>query len=102
MGSRGTVIRFPGAPSPARPPAARPGLLEEVCRCRDQGEALVVRALLESEGIPVTLRGRVVHAIHPFSVGDLGEVIVLVPRTDAVRARGRLRRAPPRRLTTGA
>lgn len=95
MRSRGKVIPFPG-PRP-RPAADAPGSLAEVCRCRDQAEALVVRALLDSEGIRAALRGQVVHSIHPFSVGDLGEVIVLVPRADAERARTVLRRGPAQR-----
>jgi hypothetical protein len=93
MRARGKVIRFPG-PRP-RPAAGTPGSLAEVCRCRDQAEALVVRALLDSEGIRAVLRGQVVHAIHPFSVGDLGEVIVLVPGPEAERARAVLARIPP-------
>ncbi|MCI0548868.1 MAG: DUF2007 domain-containing protein [Candidatus Rokubacteria bacterium] len=59
----------------------------EGCRCRDQAEALVVRGLLESEGIPSVLRGQLVQSLHPFSVGDQGEVVVLVHADDAERAR---------------
>jgi hypothetical protein len=59
----------------------------EVRRCRDQAEALVVKSLLESEGIPCVMRSRLAHSVHPFTVGDQGEVIVLVPAADAARAR---------------
>jgi len=59
----------------------------EVRRCRDQSEALVVRALLESEGIAAALRSNIAHSVHPFSVGVQGEVIVLTSREDAERAR---------------
>ncbi len=60
---------------------------------RDQGEALVVRGLLDSAGITAVLRGRLVHSVHPFSVGDQGEVSVLVPEPDADAARRLLSRS---------
>jgi hypothetical protein len=84
MSRRAKVIRFPK--SPAREPESSRSLVE-LRRCRDQGEALVVRGLLESEGIRVALRGNLVHSIHPFSVGDQGEVIVLVPGDEVEQAR---------------
>jgi putative signal transducing protein len=58
-----------------------------VRRCRDQAEALVVRSLLQSEGISVVLRSNLAQSVHPFSVGDQGEVVVLTPAHDASRAR---------------
>ncbi len=67
MARRARVIRFPKSPAPAPEPA--PGFVE-VRRCRDQAEALVVRSLLESEGIRVVLRSKLAHSVHPFSVGD--------------------------------
>jgi hypothetical protein len=81
---RARVIRFPKSPPAAASPAA--GFVE-VRRCRDQAEALVVRSLLESEGINVVLRSNLAHSVHPFSVGDQGEVIILAPEHDAARAR---------------
>ncbi len=84
MGRRAKVIRLPGPP---------PGSgLVEVLRCRDQGEALVVRLLLDSEGIAAVFRGHVVQSVHPFSVGNLAEVTVLVPAADAEAARRLLSR----------
>ncbi len=59
----------------------------EVRRCRHQAEALVVRSLLESEGIRVVLRSNLAQSVHPFSVGEQGEIIVLAPEPDAPRAR---------------
>ena len=56
-------------------------------RCRDQGEALVVRGLLESEGIVVILRNSLAPSVYPFSVGDQGAVTVIVRGGDAARAR---------------
>ena len=60
--------------------------LVEVHRC-DQREALVVRGLFESEGIPVIVRSRIAHSVHPFTVGAQGEVVLLVPREEADRSR---------------
>lgn len=84
MARRAKVIRFPK--SPPQEPASHRALVE-VLRCRDQGEALVVRGLLDSEGIRVALRGNLVQSIHPFSIGDQGEVIVLVPQDEVDHAR---------------
>lgn len=62
---------------------------------RDQAEALVLRGLLETHGIPVVLRTHVAASVHPFSVGEQGAVQILVPR-ESLRAGRRLlaRRAP--------
>lgn len=88
MARRGKVIPFPGrAPAP-EPPADEPGLVE-LRRC-DQAEAVVVKSLLESEGIPTLLRSRITHSVHPFTVGAQGEVTVLVPRSEIARSRSLL------------
>lgn len=87
MGRRAKVVRFPGPP----PREPRPGWVE-VHRCRDQAEAVVVRGLLESEGIAAALRSNLAQSVYPFSVGDQAEVTVLVPREEAVRARAVLSR----------
>ena len=63
----------------------------EVRRC-DQAEAVVVRSLFESEGIPTLLRSRLAHSVHPFSIGDQGEVVILVPAHEAARGRRLLMR----------
>lgn len=84
MARRVRVIHFPKSPPPTR--EAESGLAE-VRRCRDQAEALVVKSLLESEGIPVVLRSNLAQSVHPFSVGDQGEIVVLTPAHDAPRAR---------------
>jgi hypothetical protein len=94
MARRGKIIPFPRRPpQPSLPPAAR-GLVE-LRRC-DQAEAVVVKSLLESEGIPTLLRSRLAHSVHPFTVGAQGEVIVLVPLSEVERATGLLqgRRGP--------
>jgi hypothetical protein len=81
MSRRAKVIRFPKSSPPPAP------ALVEVWRCRDQAEALVVKSLLESEGILVVLRSNLAQSVHPFSVGRQGEVIVLTPEQDGPRAR---------------
>lgn len=86
MTRRGKVIPFPKRPQPAEPAPA----LVKLRRCRDQAEALVVRALLEGHGIPVVMRGQLVQSVHPFSVGDAGAVILCVAAADADRARSLL------------
>lgn len=94
MARRAKIIRFPGAPDPARrhsgtatPKRQDESGFVEVHRCRDESEALVLKGLFDSEGIPCLLQTRLAHSVHPFSVGDQGEVIVLVPGPDAPRAR---------------
>ncbi|HEV8583868.1 MAG TPA: hypothetical protein VGT02_02755 [Methylomirabilota bacterium] len=77
----GQVIPFPKRPAPD----SSSGLVE-VHRC-DHREALVVKGLFESEGIPVVARSRITHSVHPFTVGAQGEVVLLVPRADADRSR---------------
>lgn len=89
MGARrARIIRFPTGP--ARTPSAS-GLVE-ARRCRDQAEALVVRGLLESEGIEVVLQSRLAHSVYPFSVGQQAEVVLLVAAADLPRARVALAR----------
>ncbi len=96
MARRAKVIRFPGrGAQDRREPRLDERPLVEVRRCRDQGEALVVKSLLESEGIACVLRSHLVHSVHPFTVGDQGEVVVLVPDADAPRARIVLARISP-------
>ena len=96
MARRGKVIPFP----------ARPGVvcsrgderaLTELRRCA-QAEAVVVKSLLESEGIPALLRSRLALSVHPFSVGSQGEVTVLVPERELARSRVLLQRLTGPRL----
>jgi hypothetical protein len=89
MERRGKVIPFPGplarAQRTRRPPSEPSGMIE-VHRC-DQAEAVVIRGLFESEGIPTLLRSRIAHSVHPFSVGAQGEISVMVPPSAVARAR---------------
>ena len=93
MPMRGKVIRFPRFPQES---GGERGLVE-VRRC-DQAEALVLKGLFESEGIPTLLRSRLAHSVYPFSVGGQGEVVVLVPASEAALSRRllfRLASSPP-------
>jgi hypothetical protein len=99
MKRRGKVIPFPGravepsrrtSPGPEAAPLVEHGLVA-VCRC-DQAEAVVVKSLLEGDGIPTLFRSRLIHSVHPFSVGAQGEVVILVPEAAAVRSRRLLAR----------
>ncbi len=60
--------------------------LVEVHRC-SQAEAIVIRGLYETYGIPSVLRSRLSPSVHPFTVGDQGEVTILVPESEAARSR---------------
>ena len=90
MSSRRKVIPLPFTRE-AEPAPTERGLVA-VRRCLDQAEALVVRSVLDSEGISSVLRGHLVSSIHPFSVGEQGAVTVLVHEFDALRARALLSR----------
>ena len=81
MPRRGRFFPF----SKSRPPAGDADGLVEIHRC-DQAEAMVVKSLLESEAIPMLLRSRLAHSVHPFTVGAQGEVVILVPAREAARA----------------
>lgn len=50
----------------------------------------MVKSLLESEGVPTLLRSRVAHSVHPFTVGSQGEVVILVPESEAKHSRALL------------
>jgi hypothetical protein len=93
MPRRAKILRFPGTPVPVAPPTG--DTLVEVHRC-SQPEAMVVRSFFESEGLPVLLQSRLAHSVHPFSVGDQGEVVILVPHREAIRSRLLLQRIAPR------
>ena len=93
MRRKAKIIPFPGTPQPPIPQASveaggERGLVA-VHRC-DGAEAMVVRSLFESEGIPTLLRSRIAHSVHPFTVGSQGEVVILVPEREVTRTRALL------------
>jgi hypothetical protein len=87
----GRVIPFrrPGASS------ADHGEFEEIRCARDHGEALVIRGLLEAHGIFTLLKTRVAQSVHPFTVGEQGEVRILVLRGAVAEARRLLDHVEP-------
>ena len=95
MRRKAKIIPFPGAPRgpihPASPEDTGERGLVAVHRC-DQSEAMVVKSLFESEGIPTLLRSRIAHSVHPFTVGSQGEVVILVPERETARSRRLLTR----------
>ena len=90
MARRGKIIPFPGARR--EPPDER--RVVSVHRC-DSAEAVVVKSLFESEGIPTLLRSRLAHSVHPFTIGAQGEVTVWVPASEEQRSRSLLARISP-------
>jgi hypothetical protein len=91
---RGRVIPFPRPEPEPEPEDDRE--FEELTRAGDQTEALVVQGLLEAHGIRVTRRTHVAPSVHPFTVGEQGQVRILVPRASLVQGRLLLARfAPP-------
>ena len=82
----GRVIPFRRrAPEPPEPEDGQ--AFAELTRARDQAEALVIRSLLEAHGIRVLLRTHVAPSVHPFTVGNQGEVRVLVLRPALAESR---------------
>jgi putative signal transducing protein len=56
-------------------------------RTWSDGEALLVRQLLQSYGIPCQVVSDVPHTVLPLSVDGLGEIRILVPEARAEEAR---------------
>ena len=50
----------------------------EVYRANGEAEALVIKGLLESHGIPVLLKSHASPSVHMFVVDGMGEVRVMV------------------------
>lgn len=50
-----------------------------ILRTWDDSEAELVRALLESYGIPCWVSSQITHAVYPLTVDGLGEIRVSVP-----------------------
>jgi len=56
-------------------------------RTWNDGEAMIVRQLLESRGIPCQVVSDVPHSVLPLTVDGLGEIRILVPAGRLVEAR---------------
>ncbi len=61
--------------------------LVEVYRAWGEMEALVIKGLLESNGIPVILKSNAAPSAHYFTVDGLGETRIMVSEGDAEVAR---------------
>jgi hypothetical protein len=67
--------------------AASAGHLVEVYVAAGDEEGLVIKALLESEGIACSLSSDIPHTVLPLNVDGLGAVRIAVAEEDAERAR---------------
>jgi len=62
--------------------------LVEVYRAVGEAEALIIKSLLESNGIPCLLKSHAAPSVHVFTVDGMGEVKVMVSESKAEEARG--------------
>ena len=61
--------------------------LVRVYRAGGEAEALIIKSLLESNGIPCLLRSNAAPSVHVFAVDGLGEVKVMVRESRAGEAK---------------
>jgi hypothetical protein len=66
---------------------SRSGKLVEVYKARTEMEAQVIRGLLESFGIPSTLKANAAPSVHMFTFNGMAEVKVMVLDSQADAAR---------------
>lgn len=59
----------------------------EVYRAAGEAEAMVIKGLLESNGIPCLLRSNAAPSVHVFAIDGMGEVKVMVRESGAEKAR---------------
>ena len=59
----------------------------EVYRAAGEAEAMVIKGLLESNGIPCLLRSNAAPSVHVFAINGMGEVKVIVRKSGAEKAR---------------
>ncbi|GAB4340040.1 MAG: hypothetical protein Kow0099_15650 [Candidatus Abyssubacteria bacterium] len=77
------VQQLPPEDSEAEPEAE----VVEIWEAAGEKEALVIKGLLESEGIMCSLSADVPHSVIPLTVDGLGAVRIFVSEEDAERAR---------------
>ncbi len=68
-------------------PKSKGAKLVEVYRAHGELEALVVKGLLESNGIATILKSDAALSVHVLTVDGMGEVSVMVRESDAEAAR---------------
>jgi hypothetical protein len=61
--------------------------LVEVYRAIGEAEALIIKSLLESNGIPSLLKSHAAPSVHVFTVDGMGEVRVMVEASRAKEAK---------------
>ena len=61
--------------------------LARVYRGAGEAEALIIKGLLESNGIPCLLKSNAAPSVHVFTVDGLGEVEVMVRESTAEEAK---------------
>ena len=72
---------------PENPDADPYASLTEVFKAAGDQEALIVKGLLESEGIECSLSSDIPHSVVPVNIDGLGTVRIAVSENDAERAR---------------
>ena len=73
-----------------------------ISRLHNEGEANVVRTLLESYGIPVSVGSDITHSVYPLTVDGLGEIRLSIPEEFEEEARRILEAHPIEEDETGA
>jgi hypothetical protein len=71
---------------PESPDADPEGDMVEICTVAGDAEALVIKGLLDSEGITCSLSSDIPHSVVPLEVDGLGAVRISVLDADADRA----------------
>ncbi len=64
----------------------------EVYRARGEAEALIIKGLLDSNGIPCFLKSNAAPSVHVFTIDGMGEVGVMVRESRAEEAKRLIRR----------
>lgn len=59
----------------------------EVYRAAGEAEAMVIKGLLESNGIPCLLRSNAAPSVHVFAIDGMGEVKIMVRESGAEKAK---------------
>ncbi len=63
----------------------------EVYRARGEAEALIIKGLLDSNGIPCFLKSNAAPSVHVFTIDGMGEVGVMVRESRAEEAKRLIR-----------
>ncbi|UCD58955.1 MAG: DUF2007 domain-containing protein [Candidatus Hydrogenedentota bacterium] len=72
---------------PQNPDAEPDATLVEVYEAAGDKEALIIKGLLESEGIMCSLSSDIPHTVVPLNINGLGAVRITVSQRDAERAK---------------